>query len=252
MITTSYIRILFYNSLVPQPPRASASVEEYMQQLPQFDSEMARERQEAEDVGDVLRYIGVVDAVSEEECVESCEDIKKDHSFAQLSGSVSNLKKKRERMLNSGGRCRTRHRGGPKNAQPTWAGLDPAIPAWSQAQASDPAGPNRTGGTRGVSPPVHALCEEKQRRDEGFRVVAFFLQFCSLQPLGGRNDSEDDDINVGFLGFLLVLISVFVVGTTVCLCFVVFFPPVLLGFFPLSSLSPPRSPSREVAFAQLL
>ena len=36
--------------VVPQPLRASASAEEYMQQLPQFDSEMARERQEAEDV----------------------------------------------------------------------------------------------------------------------------------------------------------------------------------------------------------
>ncbi|KAL3571663.1 hypothetical protein D5086_025567 [Populus alba] len=78
---------ILVQSLVPQPPRASASAEEHMQQLPQFDSEMARERQEAEDVGDVLRYVGVVDAVSEEERVESCEDIKKDHSFAQLSGS---------------------------------------------------------------------------------------------------------------------------------------------------------------------
>ena len=27
-------------------------------------------------------------------------------------------------------------------AQPTWAGLDPASPAWSLAQASDPAGPH--------------------------------------------------------------------------------------------------------------
>jgi len=27
------------------------------------------------------------------------------------------------------------------------------------------------------------LCAEKQRRDEGFRVVAFFLRFCSLHPL---------------------------------------------------------------------
>jgi len=33
--------------------QASASVEEYMQRLPQFDSEMARGRQEAEDAGDV-------------------------------------------------------------------------------------------------------------------------------------------------------------------------------------------------------
>lgn len=73
-------------SLVPQPLRASASVEEYMQRLPQFDSEMARERQEAEDAGDVLRYVGVVDAVSEEGRVEM-RRYKKDHPFAQLSGS---------------------------------------------------------------------------------------------------------------------------------------------------------------------
>ncbi|XP_011036271.1 PREDICTED: bifunctional aspartokinase/homoserine dehydrogenase 2, chloroplastic-like [Populus euphratica] len=73
-------------SLVPQPLRASTSVEEYMQRLPQFDSEMARERQEAEDAGDVLRYVGVVDAVSEEGRVE-LRRYKKDHPFAQLSGS---------------------------------------------------------------------------------------------------------------------------------------------------------------------
>lgn len=73
-------------SLVPQPLRANASVEEYMQRLPQFDSEMARERQEAEDAGDVLRYVGVVDAVSEEGRVEM-RRYKKDHPFAQLSGS---------------------------------------------------------------------------------------------------------------------------------------------------------------------
>jgi len=33
--------------------QASASAEEFMQQLPQFDNEMARARQEAEDAGDV-------------------------------------------------------------------------------------------------------------------------------------------------------------------------------------------------------
>jgi hypothetical protein len=44
-------------------------------------------------------------------------------------------------------------------AQPTWAGLDPASPARSLAQASDPAGPKPTGDTRGVSPRVHAQRE---------------------------------------------------------------------------------------------
>ncbi|KAJ6348744.1 hypothetical protein OIU77_006340 [Salix suchowensis] len=94
-------------SLVPQPLRAIASAEEFMQQLPKFDNEMARVRQEAEDAGDVnvvclnsqpvsilsavcnpkvLRYVGVVDAVSEEGRVE-LQRYKKDHPFAQLSGS---------------------------------------------------------------------------------------------------------------------------------------------------------------------
>jgi hypothetical protein len=49
-------------------------------------------------------------------------------------------------------------RAGPA-AQPTWAGLDSAGPARSLAQASDPAGPKPTGGTRGVSPCVHAQRE---------------------------------------------------------------------------------------------
>ncbi|KAG5233109.1 aspartate kinase family protein [Salix suchowensis] len=73
-------------NLVPEPLRACASAEEFMQQLPQFDNEMARARQEAEDAGDVLRYVGVVDAVSREGRVE-LRRYKKDHPFAQLSGS---------------------------------------------------------------------------------------------------------------------------------------------------------------------
>ncbi|CAK7328840.1 unnamed protein product [Dovyalis caffra] len=73
-------------SLVPEPLRAVASAEEFMQQLPQFDNEMARARQEAEDAGDVLRYVGVVDAVSQEGSVE-LRRYKKDHPFAQLAGS---------------------------------------------------------------------------------------------------------------------------------------------------------------------
>jgi len=43
-------------------------------------------------------------------------------------------------------------------AQPMW-GLGWTQPARSLAQANDLAGPKQTGGTRGVSPPVHALCE---------------------------------------------------------------------------------------------
>ncbi|KAJ9177796.1 hypothetical protein P3X46_012968 [Hevea brasiliensis] len=47
---------------------------------------MAKERQKAEDAGDVLRYVGVVDAVRQEGRVE-LRRYKKDHPFAQLSGS---------------------------------------------------------------------------------------------------------------------------------------------------------------------
>ncbi|KAJ4836494.1 hypothetical protein Tsubulata_041568 [Turnera subulata] len=54
--------------------------------LPQFDPEMAGKRKEAEDAGDVLRYVGVVDAVNQEGRVE-LRRYSKDHPFAQLSGS---------------------------------------------------------------------------------------------------------------------------------------------------------------------
>uniref|UniRef100_A0A2C9U2Q5 Homoserine dehydrogenase n=1 Tax=Manihot esculenta TaxID=3983 RepID=A0A2C9U2Q5_MANES len=73
-------------SLVPEPLRASASAEEFMKQLPQFDQDLAKERKEAEDAGDVLRYVGVVDVVKQEGRVE-LRRYKKDHPFSQLSGS---------------------------------------------------------------------------------------------------------------------------------------------------------------------
>ncbi|KAJ8530986.1 hypothetical protein K7X08_025717 [Anisodus acutangulus] len=73
-------------SLVPEPFRASASPEEFMQQLPQFDQEMATQRQVAEDAGEVLRYVGVVDIVNGKGTVE-LQRYSKEHPFAQLSGS---------------------------------------------------------------------------------------------------------------------------------------------------------------------
>lgn len=73
-------------SLVPEPLRASTSPEEYMQQLPEFDEDWAKKRQEAEDAGEVLRYVGVVDVVNQRGRVE-LRSYKKDHPFAQLSGS---------------------------------------------------------------------------------------------------------------------------------------------------------------------
>ncbi|CAM8989189.1 unnamed protein product [Rhodiola kirilowii] len=73
-------------TLVPEPLKASGSVEEFMRQLPQFDQEIAQERQSAEDAGEVLRYVGVVDMVNGKGTVE-LKRYKKDHPFAQLSGS---------------------------------------------------------------------------------------------------------------------------------------------------------------------
>ncbi|CAG7864155.1 bifunctional aspartokinase/homoserine dehydrogenase 1, chloroplastic [Brassica rapa] len=73
-------------SLVPKPLQACASAEEFMQKLPQFDEELSKQRQEAEAAGEVLRYVGVVDAVAKKGKVE-LKRYKKDHPFAQLSGA---------------------------------------------------------------------------------------------------------------------------------------------------------------------
>ncbi|XAR57493.1 Homoserine dehydrogenase [Bertholletia excelsa] len=73
-------------SLVPESLRTSASAEEFLQLLPQFDQDFAKKRQEADSSGKVLRYVGVVDVVNEKGKVELV-GYKKDHPFAQLSGS---------------------------------------------------------------------------------------------------------------------------------------------------------------------
>ncbi|KAK8973964.1 hypothetical protein V6N11_046924 [Hibiscus sabdariffa] len=73
-------------SLVPKPLRATSSAEDFMKQLPQFDKDLATERQNAEESGEVLRYVGVVDAINEKGLVE-LRRYSKNHPFAQLSGS---------------------------------------------------------------------------------------------------------------------------------------------------------------------
>ncbi|KAJ8506718.1 hypothetical protein OPV22_007604 [Ensete ventricosum] len=73
-------------SLVPETLRACSSSDEYMQQLPNFDKELSAERDDAEASGEVLRYVGVVDVVNEKGSVE-LRRYKKEHPFAQLSGS---------------------------------------------------------------------------------------------------------------------------------------------------------------------
>ncbi|WJX71109.1 Bifunctional aspartokinase/homoserine dehydrogenase 1, chloroplastic [Trifolium repens] len=73
-------------SLVPEPLRACASAQEFMQQLPKFDPEFAKKQEDADNAGEVLRYVGVVDVTNQKGVVE-LRRYKKDHPFAQLSGS---------------------------------------------------------------------------------------------------------------------------------------------------------------------
>ncbi|EPS58260.1 hypothetical protein M569_16554, partial [Genlisea aurea] len=73
-------------SLVPDPLKGCATVDEFMNQLPQYDGDMAKQRQDAEAAGEVLRYVGAVDVVNKRGTVE-LRRYGKDHPFAQLSGS---------------------------------------------------------------------------------------------------------------------------------------------------------------------
>ncbi|KAG8047146.1 hypothetical protein GUJ93_ZPchr0008g12401 [Zizania palustris] len=73
-------------SLVPEALRSCSTADEYMQNLPSYDQDWARERKDAEAAGEVLRYVGVVDVVNKKGQVE-LRRYKRDHPFAQLSGS---------------------------------------------------------------------------------------------------------------------------------------------------------------------
>ncbi|KAJ1407305.1 hypothetical protein SESBI_24408 [Sesbania bispinosa] len=73
-------------SLVPEPLRDCASAQEFMQQLPKFDQVLTKKQEDAENAGEVLRYVGVVDVINKKGVVE-LRRYKKDHPFAQLSGS---------------------------------------------------------------------------------------------------------------------------------------------------------------------
>lgn len=73
-------------NLVPEQLRDCASSEEFMQKLPNFDDRFSKERNDAEAAGEVLRYVGVVDAVHNEGVVE-LRRYAKTHPFAQLWGS---------------------------------------------------------------------------------------------------------------------------------------------------------------------
>ncbi|KAG2249211.1 hypothetical protein Bca52824_088839 [Brassica carinata] len=72
--------------LADLPLEGCASAEEFMEKLPQYDGDLAKERLEAENSGEVLRYVGVVDAVNQKGTVE-LRRYKKEHPFAQMAGS---------------------------------------------------------------------------------------------------------------------------------------------------------------------
>ena len=74
------------SSLVPEALRGCATAEEYMARLPEFDAEMDALLMEADAAGEVLRFVGVVDARGGGGSVE-LRRYPKDHAFAQLSGS---------------------------------------------------------------------------------------------------------------------------------------------------------------------
>ncbi|BAT74472.1 Bifunctional aspartokinase/homoserine dehydrogenase [Vigna angularis] len=73
-------------SLVPEPLQVCASAQEFMQELSKFDQEFTKKQEDAENAGEVLRYVGVVDVINRKGVVE-LRRYKKDHPFAQLSGS---------------------------------------------------------------------------------------------------------------------------------------------------------------------
>ncbi|XP_045810791.1 bifunctional aspartokinase/homoserine dehydrogenase 2, chloroplastic-like isoform X2 [Trifolium pratense] len=73
-------------NLVPEQLRVSASAQEFMQNLPKFDQELSKKQEDADTAGEVLRYVGVVDVINQMGSVE-LRRYKKDHPFAQLSGS---------------------------------------------------------------------------------------------------------------------------------------------------------------------
>ncbi len=57
-----------------------------MTKLPDYDEDLTKQQAEAEAAGEVLRYVGVVDAVNGKGSVE-LRRYPKSHAFAQLSGT---------------------------------------------------------------------------------------------------------------------------------------------------------------------
>ncbi|KAJ3693229.1 hypothetical protein LUZ60_008709 [Juncus effusus] len=73
-------------SLVPEPLKDCSSAEEFMEKLPSFDAELSKERNDATDSGQVLRYVGLVDVSNQTGSVQ-LKRYDLTHPFAQLAGS---------------------------------------------------------------------------------------------------------------------------------------------------------------------
>lgn len=73
-------------SLIPEPIKDTASVEEFMAKLPEYDSSMGVRMEEAAQRNECLRYVGVVDCANQEGRVE-LKSYPSSHPFAQLAGS---------------------------------------------------------------------------------------------------------------------------------------------------------------------
>eukprot|EP00854_Cymbomonas_tetramitiformis_P009756 gene9756-11561_t len=88
-------------SLVPEPLQSVESADEYMERLPEFDSDMAKLAEEAAAAGEVLRFVGVVDVKAGTGCVE-LRRFPNDHPFATLKGSDNIISFTTDRYKSSG------------------------------------------------------------------------------------------------------------------------------------------------------
>ena len=80
------VDLIAKRSLVPDELEAAASIDEFMAELPKYDSWIAAEAEEAATEGKVLRFVGVVDVENSRTSVE-LRKYDKTHAFATLQGS---------------------------------------------------------------------------------------------------------------------------------------------------------------------
>ena len=86
---------LAVDSLVPEPLRDS-DVATFLEQLPQHDSDMAKQLDAAQASGDVLRYVGKYDA-QKDECSITLARYPASHPFAALNGTDNIVQIRTER-----------------------------------------------------------------------------------------------------------------------------------------------------------